>query len=242
MLCYEYNPAKLGTIPSENSTNQQACSFITADIKIGIKYGMLGQFINDLNPLRWLSKFQRTSIPYLLLMFSFYHSLGIVVALAGTLLIQTTIPGYIEPNIPRYFDSVILAGPIEESLFFGIPLYGLANGNAALIGGLVWIFLHLINTDDLSVLSLAYINWLFVIPSFFFSFRVWISGKGWFAVVTHSVWNCLFFLAGCYAGEYKCMSYENPSTLLGSTFLAALLVLVTCWLYQRRNYLLEKKI
>lgn len=203
---------------------------------------MLGQFINDLNPLRWLSKFQRTSIPYLLLMFGFYHSLGLIVALAGTLLIQTTIPGYVEPNIPRYFDSVVLAGPIEESLFFGIPLYGLANGNAALIGGLVWIFLHLINTEDLSVLSLAYINWLFVIPSFFFSFRVWISGKGWFAVVSHSIWNSLFFFAGCYAGEYKCLSYENPSTLLSGAFLASLLVLITYWLYQRRNYLLEEKI
>jgi hypothetical protein len=96
-------------------------------------------------------------------MFGFYHSLGLIAALAGTFLIQTTIPGYVEPNIPRYFDSVVLAGPIEETLFFGIPLYGLANGNAALIGGMVWIFLHLINTEDLSILSLAYINWLFVI-------------------------------------------------------------------------------
>jgi hypothetical protein len=211
-------------------------------MKIGSKDGMLGQFVKDLNPSRWLSKFQRTSILYLLLMFGFYHSLGLIVALAGTMLIQMTVPDYVEPNIPRYFDSVVLAGPIEESLFFGIPLYGLANGNAALIGGLVWIFLHLINTEDFSVLSLAYINWLFVIPSFFFSFRVWISGKGWFAVVSHSVWNSFFFLAGCYAGEYKCMPYENPSTLLSSAFLASLLVLITYWLYQRRNHLLEKKI
>jgi hypothetical protein len=203
---------------------------------------MLGYITKDLNPMRWLSKFQRTSIPYLLLMFGFYHSLGLLVALIGTLLIQTTIPDYVEPNIPRYFDSVVFAGPIEESLFFGIPLYGLANGSAPLIGGLVWVFLHLINTEDLSVLSLAYVNWLFVIPSFFFSFRVWISGKGWFAVVSHSVWNCLFFLAGCYAGEYKCIPYENPNTSLSGAFLAALLVLVTYWLYQRRNYLLEKKI
>ncbi|MGB7961026.1 MAG: CPBP family glutamic-type intramembrane protease [Nitrososphaeraceae archaeon] len=203
---------------------------------------MLDHFKYDLNPLRWLSKFRRTSIPYLLLMFGFYHSLGLMVAFAGTMLIQTTIPGYVEPIIPRYLDSVVLAGPIEESLFFGIPLYGLANGNAALVGGLVWTFLHLINTEDLSISSLAYVNWLFVIPSFFFSFRVWITGKGWFAVVSHSVWNCFFFLAGCYAGEYKCMSYENPSALLSSTFLATLLVLITYWLYQKRRYLVEKKI
>ena len=203
---------------------------------------MLGYITKDLNPMRWLSKFQRTSIPYLLLMFAFYHSLGLIVALVGSPLIQTTIPGYVEPNIPRYFDSVVFAGPIEESLFFGIPLYGLANGSAPLIGGLVWVFLHLINTEDLSVLSLAYVNWLFVIPSFFFSFRVWISGKGWFAVVSHSVWNCFFFLAGCYTGEYECMSYENPSALLSSTFLATLLVLITYWLYQKRRYLVEKKI
>ena len=203
---------------------------------------MQGQFVNDLSPLRWLSKFQQVSIPYLLFMFGFYHVLGLMAAIVGTILIQTTIPGYIEPDMPRYFDSVVLAGPIEESLFFGIPLYGVGNGNAALIGGLVWIFLHLINTEDLSFLSLAYVNWLFVIPSFFFSFRVWISGKGWFGVISHSVWNCLFFFAGCYAGEYKCMPFENLSTLLSGVFLAALLVLITYWLYQRRNFLLEKKI
>ena len=85
---------------------------------------MLGYITKDLNPLRWLSKFQRTSIPYLLLMFGFYHSLGLLVALIGTLLIQTTIPGYVEPNIPRYFDSVLLAGPIEESLFFCFNFLG----------------------------------------------------------------------------------------------------------------------
>ena len=66
---------------------------------------MLGYITKDLNPLRWLSKFEQTSIPYLLLMFGFYHSLGLLVALIGTLLIQTTIPGYVEPNIPRFFDS-----------------------------------------------------------------------------------------------------------------------------------------
>lgn len=206
-----------------------------------MKARIQGQFVVDLNPLLWLSKFQQTSIPYLLAMFCFYHSLGLIAAFAGTLLIQTTVPGYVEPTFPRYFDSVLLAGPIEESLFFGIPLYGFANGIAALIGGLVWVFLHLINTADLSVLNLAYINWLFVIPSFFFSFRVWISGKGWFAVVSHSSWNCLFFLLGCYAGEYKCLPYENPSTLLSGAFLSALLVVITYWLYQRRNYRLEKK-
>ena len=92
---------------------------------------MLDHFKYDLNPLRWLSKFRRTSIPYLLLMFGFYHSLGLIGAFAGTMLIQTTNPGYVEPIVPRYLDSVVLAGPIEESLFFGIPLYGLANGNAS---------------------------------------------------------------------------------------------------------------
>jgi hypothetical protein len=203
---------------------------------------MLYQFIIDSNPLRWLSQFQRTSVQYLLLMFGFYHSLGLVVALAGTLLIQATIPGYVEPITPRFFSSVLLAGPIEESLFFAIPLYGSANVNAALVGGLVWIFLHLINTADFTVSSLAYINWLFVIPSFFFSFRVWISGKGWFAVVSHSVWNCAFFFAGCYAGEYPCMLYKNLTTLLSEAFLATLLVLIAYWLYQRRSYLLEKRI
>lgn len=203
---------------------------------------MLYPFTIDSNPLRWLSKFQRTSIQYLSLMFGFYHSLGLVLALVGTFLIQSTIPGYVEPTTPRFFSSVLLAGPIEESLFFGIPLYASANANAALVGGLVWIFLHLISPSDLTVSNLAFINWLFVIPSFFFSFRVWISGKGWFAVVSHSVWNCVFFFAGCYAGEYPCILYENPTTFLSEAFLATLLVLIAYWLYERRSYLLEKRI
>ena len=54
-------------------------------------------------------------------MFGFYHSLGLIGAFAGTMLIQTTNPGYVEPIVPRYLDSVLLT-PIEESLFFGIPL------------------------------------------------------------------------------------------------------------------------
>lgn len=203
---------------------------------------MIYPFIIDSNPLRWLSKFQRTSIQYLSLMFGFYHSLGLVVALVGTFLIQATIPGYVEPTTPRFFSSVLLAGPIEEPLFFGIPLYASANANAALVGGLVWIFLHLISTSDLTISNLAFINWLFVIPSFFFSFRTWISGKGWFAVVSHSVWNCIFFFAGCYAGEYPCVPYENPTTLLSEAFLATLLVIIAYWLYERRSYLLEKQI
>jgi hypothetical protein len=198
--------------------------------------------IHDLNPRWWISKFQLSSVVYLLLMFGFYHSLGLIAVLAGTLLIQTTIPDYVEPHVPRYLDSVLLAGPIEESLFFGIPLYGIASATAVLVGGLVWTLLHLINTESFSISNLAYANWLFVTPSFFFSFRVWITGKGWFAVVSHSAWNFSFFLAGCYAGEYECMLYENPNTLLGNTLLASLLVIVTYWLYQRRDHLVRDQI
>jgi hypothetical protein len=193
----------------------------------------------DINPRRWISKFRQNSVGSLLAMFGFYHSIGLMVALIGTLLIQTANPSYVEPHFPRYLHSVLLAGPVEESLFFGIPLYGFASATAALIGGLVWTFLHLVNTATFNISNLAYANWLFVFPSFFFSFRVWISGKGWFAVISHSAWNCSFFLAGCSAGEYECIPYDNPSSLASNTLLASLLVIMTYWLYQRRAHLIR---
>lgn len=212
-----------------------------ANTERGNKDDMLSYIIEDLNPRRWLSRFQQTSVLYLLLMFGFYHSLGLLAALVGTHLIQTTIPEYVEQGVPRYLDSVILAGPIEESLFFGIPLYGFANVSAAIVGGLLWTFLHLINTETFTISTLAYSNWLFVFPSYFFSLRTWITGKGWFAIVSHSVWNCLFFLTGCYVGEYGCVLYDNPSTLVADSLLATLFLIATYWLYGRRAFLLKDK-
>ena len=60
-------------------------------------------------------------------MFLFYHGIGIISSLIGTLIIDNSMVGYEEPNLPLFMFPVILAGPIEESIFFGIPFYVFGN-------------------------------------------------------------------------------------------------------------------
>src|SRR5215510_6022630 len=151
----------------------------------------------DVNPKYWISKYRRNSVPYLTLMVLFYHAIGIVIMVIGYLFITTIINNYEEPTIPITGVSVIFAGPIEESIFFGIPFYATSSNILVLGGGVVWAMFHILNTPSLQLDSLAYANWLFVIPSLFLSYRTWISGKGWFAILAHSVWNVFFFIAGC---------------------------------------------
>jgi hypothetical protein len=79
--------------------------------------------MKDFHPLRWASKYRRTTVPYLIIMVLFYHAIGVLVLAAGSLLIQNVIRDYNEPSIPITILSVLFAGPIEETLFFGIPLY-----------------------------------------------------------------------------------------------------------------------
>ena len=98
--------------------------------------------------------------------------------LAGISIVQKVISNYEEPSLPRYLTLVLSAGPTEETLFFGIPFYAFGNHYVVLAGGIIWAMLHILNTHAVDIHNLAYANWLFVIPSFFFSFRTWISGKG----------------------------------------------------------------
>ena len=85
-------------------------------------------------------------------------------------------------------------------------------------------------------LAFAFGNLLFVLPSLFFSLRTWLSGKGWFSVVTHSAWNGVFFSAGCYAGEFTCTAIESDiSATVSSIALSGGLLGVTYLLYRRRE-------
>ena len=191
--------------------------------------------MKDFHPLRWTSKYRRTTVPYLIIMVLFYHGIGIIVLAAGSLLIQNIIRDYNEPSIPITILSVIFAGPIEETLFFGIPLYATGSHIIVMAGGIMWAMIHILNTQTVQLNALSYTNWLFVIPSIFFSFRTWISGKGWFAVVSHSMWNIAFFTLGCTSGEFPCNVFydKNGFSDIIMISIGTLLTALTYFLYRR---------
>lgn len=190
----------------------------------------------DFNPRRWLTRFRRNSIIYLAKMLLFYHGIGLVLLLAGMAILSLIIPNYEEPSIPHSLIGVLAAGPIEETVFFGIPFYALGSSHAVIATGAMWAILHIFNTPNLEAAQLAFGNWLFVIPSLFFSLRTWASGKGWFSIVVHSAWNGIFFGAGCYTGEIKCTTLEEGALYnLGLIALSVSLLGGTYVLYRWRQ-------
>jgi hypothetical protein len=187
----------------------------------------------DFNPRSWLSKYRRTSIGYLVKMLIFYHGVGVGLLLAGTAILEVLIPDYEEPSVPRSLLTVLVAGPIEETLFFGLPFYVFGNAYSVLLTGSIWAVLHIFNTPTFELTSLAFGNWLFVVPSLFFSLRTWVSGKGWFSVLVHSAWNGVFFGAGCATEEMTCsVADENMFLNLGVIALSAGLLAGTYILYR----------
>ena len=200
---------------------------------------MAGRFADekaDFHPRSWLSRYRRTSVGYLTKMLLFYHGIGIILLIIGSAAIEQVLPDHEEPSIPRSLSGVLAAGPLEETIFFGIPFYVVGNAYAVLVTGAVWVGIHLLNTDTLSVNSLAFGNLLFVLPSLFFSLRTWVSGKGWFAVATHSAWNGVFFAAGCSTGEFACTAVDSDiGATVTSVALSAGLIAATYALYKRRE-------
>ena len=171
-------------------------------------------------------------------MLLFYHGIGILMMIVGTFVIEQIVPGYQEAPVPLSIISVLSAGPIEEILFFGLPFYILGHHLFVLAGGVVWAMLHILNTNTLELNTLSYANWLFVIPSLFFSLRTWISGKGWFAILTHSAWNGVFFTLGCLVGEISCsvnLQGEDIVTSVNSLGLSAILIALIYILYKRKT-------
>lgn len=198
--------------------------------------------IKDLNPKNWISTYQNISIKYLCLMFLFYHGIGIIASVIGASIVENTIEDYQDPSLSHSLIPVIMAGPIEESLFFGIPFYLFGNNFVPLAGGIIWGMLHIFNTNTIELNQLDYANWLFVIPSIFFSLRTWISRKGWFAIIAHSVWNVVFFSLSCYSGEIICSLHFNKQDI--TTILLAAILLTITWLLvkRRRNRMLLNKV
>jgi hypothetical protein len=191
-------------------------------------------FYKDIHPKNWISPYYNNSLVYLIIMFLFYHGIGIISSYIGTIIIDNSIVEYEEPNLPLSMISVILAGPIEESLFFGIPFYAFGNNLFVVIGGIAWAMLHILNTYSIEVNQLSYANWLFVIPSLFFSLRTWLSGKGWFAILGHSLWNLLFFNLSCFFQETSC-SYSFGSEHISISLLSGILLMIVYLLMKRRH-------
>ncbi|HKI09061.1 MAG TPA: CPBP family glutamic-type intramembrane protease [Nitrososphaeraceae archaeon] len=188
--------------------------------------------------MSWLLPYRRRSIGYITKMLLFYHGIGILMMIVGTFVIEQIVPGYQEAPVPLSIISVLSAGPIEEILFFGLPFYILGHHLLVLAGAVVWAMLHILNTNTLELNTLSYANWLFVIPSLFFSLRTWISGKGWFAILTHSAWNGVFFTLGCLVGEISCsvnLPGEDIVTSVNILGLSAVLIALIYILYKRKN-------
>jgi hypothetical protein len=173
-------------------------------------------------------------------MLLFYHGIGILIMILGTFIVEHLVPEYQEAPVPLSIFSVLSAGPIEEILFFGLPFYIFGHYLIVLGGGIVWVMLHILNTDTFELGTLSYANWLFVIPSLFFSLRTWISGKGWFAILTHSVWNGIFFTLGCLTGEVFCsitLQENDIMTSINSLVLASILIALIYFLRKRKTSL-----
>lgn len=194
--------------------------------------------------LKWISKYRRNSIYYLTIMVLFYHLIGFIIMVIGSVVVDLVVNNYNEPTIPLTVTSVIFAGPFEETIFFGIPFYLTGNNLVTFAGGVIWASLHILNTPSVQVSSLAYLTWLFVTPSIFASLRTWISGKGWFAIIAHSIWN-LIFAAGCTNGEFPCQIVNEKDFLIDIAYVSTSIVfiLLTYFLYLRyENKMVSKSI
>jgi hypothetical protein len=179
-------------------------------------------FAFDLNPRNWLKPFAKKSIWYLVVMGLFYHGISIGLMYAGTALVTSISPGYESPSFPISIVMAATSGPIEETLFFGIPYFLSGNPNSMIVTGAIWSIAHIFNTQVFSFNTLGYVGFLITIPHVFFSLRVWSSGKGWFAIVFHSVWNLGFLLSYCSAGLRGCTIFGQEELFIIDVFALAL--------------------
>jgi hypothetical protein len=160
--------------------------------------------IHDINPKTWLKPFQKTDISYLLKMSLFYHGLGLILMYVSSFFATSTISDYEIPQFPVSVSLALSSGLLEESVFFGIPYYFTGNPLILLGSGIVWSVAHLFSSGIFSIETLSYGGFFFTIPHIFFSIRVWISKKGWFAIVFHSTWNFTVLIIYCVFGLRQC--------------------------------------
>lgn len=172
----------------------------------------------DFNPKLWLKPLQKTSVLDLIKIALFYHALGLVAMYSVSAAITAAFPHYEIPSIPVSLSLAVSSGAAEEALFFGIPFY-ITNHPLIVFGtGIMWSFVHLFNTQNFAFSNLAYGSLFFTIPHIFFSLRTWISGKGWFAVAFHSMWNLAVLSGYCISGFRQCYLFGVGDDLLLDIF------------------------
>jgi hypothetical protein len=201
--------------------------------------------MKDFHPLRWASKYRRTTVPYLITMFLFYKAMGLMVLSVSQFLL-VLIDFNFNPNLSFYIANynipmALFAGPIEETVFFGIPLYATDNHIVVMATGLLWAMIHLFNTSIIQLNTLAYLQFFGLIPSIFWSFRAWISGKGWFAIISHSMWDIAFVTPYCISGIFTCNG-DVPNVLISGIIESSIWIVITYILYRRRIRKLKYKI
>ena len=188
-------------------------------------------FVQDVQPRYWLRPFSSKSIPHIVAMGLFYHAIGLILMNASHRIAAVLIPDYTSPGIPISVATTLAAGPIEESIFFGIP-YLMTLNPYVLVGiGFVWSFLHLFNTSTVDFTSLSYGAFFFTIPHIFFSIRTWTSGKGWLAIVFHSGWNLSVLLSVCAAGLTQCMLVSSGDAMIKDILLVLTSAFVSILIY-----------
>jgi hypothetical protein len=195
-------------------------------------------FAFDLNPKNWLKPFSRKSIWYLVVMGLFYHGISISLMYAGSALVTSISPDYEFPSFPVSIVMAATSGPIEETLFFGIPYFLSGNPNSMIVTGAIWSIAHIFNTQVFSFNTLGYVGFLITIPHLFFSLRVWSSGKGWFAIMFHTVWNLGFLLSYCSAGLRSCTIFGQGDLFVIDVFALVLtgsLLSMTSLLYAKNK-------
>jgi hypothetical protein len=183
-------------------------------------------------------------VPYLIIVFLFYKAIGTVTFVLSLFLLQLFGFNYSE-NLSFYVTNYnisigLFAGPNEETIFFGIPLYSTGNHVVVMVTGILWLTTHLLNTSAIQLSTLAYPQFFGLVPWLFWSFRTWISGKGWFAIVSHSVNNVLSIAPYCVSGQFLC--HEDTYRALGLVIIASLLLGINYLLYRRRVTKLKYKI
>lgn len=194
--------------------------------------------IEDIKPRSWLSTYRKSSVSYLVKMASFYYTIGVALQIAGNYVAEQIISDYVGPSLPYSISIGLTSGPVEETLFFGLPYYLSGNPYLVLATGLVWSVVHVFNTEVFQITHLAYGNFLFTIPHIFFSIRTWMSGKGWFAIVFHSGWNATFLASYCLISGNSCIAIGNGWYFVLDAFsiiAAVLLLAVTYRLYKRKS-------
>jgi len=201
----------------------------------------------DVYPSTWLKPYSNNSIKHILKMAVFYHLMALFLMFLVTSTFFVYDPSHEIPFYPLTLIDLTTAGPIEESLLFGLPYYLTGNQYVMLGTAVFWALSHIGGFDEDGNFSQDWLTWenlAFVIPTMFFSYRTWLSGKGWLSIILHSVWNAAAFGIDCVSGFGDCIIYESGFEgiaysiilLLGSTILLGL----TYWAFRRRVHKNEK--